>query len=155
MTTEIDCINHTPPTRGWLVDLTESQRQSLVGAHVDISCNARATNGLVMDIVDGIVRIFRDDRPEPLEFAVAGSNYVRVPGTPMRPALAHALVYQRTWEARRDALTDDDGEALNQHDYDTALGNYEEGLRDVYDALIREYSAVIFRSPVPGQGGNV
>ncbi|MFV0135569.1 hypothetical protein ACLGIH_20495 [Streptomyces sp. HMX87] len=145
---------NTPPDSGWLTDLTEKQKQNLAGAKVDVFCGLRAANGLVMDIEDGVMRLFRDDHAEPLEFPVASTSYSRVPGTPMRPALARALVYQRDWEVQRASLTNDNGDALNQAQYDDALSEYEMGLPDLYDALIMEYAGAIFQPAVPGQGGN-
>ncbi|MEV5264751.1 hypothetical protein [Streptomyces werraensis] len=130
--------NEAAPSAGWLQDLTEQQRNSLVGAVVHIASGARSTTGLLMEIADGVARVFRGDLGEPVEYEVSSTLYRRVPGEPARPALAHALVHQYAWDKQREELTDDRGDALNQYDYDCAKSAYEEGLSDVYDGVLAE-----------------
>jgi hypothetical protein len=139
----------TPPNTGWLVDLNEKQKQNLAGAMVNVFWNLRATTGLLIKIEDGIAHLFRSDQGEFIEYQVAGTRYERVPGTPMRPALAHGLDYQYTWQKQRDALTNDEGDAINQDDYDDALATYEQGLVSVYDDLICEASCLLFTPSAP------
>lgn len=154
VTTHAPRHQNLPPVSAWLVDLTEEQRRNLAGAMVSAFCGAKATSGLVMDADGDTLRIFREDQDAPVEFPVTGTNYTRTPGTPMRPALAHALVYQHAWQEQRATLTNANGDPLNSHDYDEALGEYEMGLPGIYDDLISEYTRTLFTPAVPGQGGN-
>lgn len=137
------------PDNGWLTDLTAEQQQTLVGAMLHVFSGARATTGLVTDITDGVMRLYRETRAEPIEYPLRSTAYTRIPGHRARPALARALVYQREWDTLRDALTDDNGKPLNQGDYTAACANYEDGLVDVYDALLLEYTSELY--PVPHQ----
>ncbi|MFC9505482.1 hypothetical protein [Streptomyces sp. NPDC057002] len=135
---------NVPPATGWLTDLDEEQLPKLVGAMVNVTSGARTATGLITDIENGVAHIYRTDEADPLEFPVISTLYQRVPGTSMRPALARALAYQRSWDEQREELTDDDGNALNQYDYDKALGEWEWGLSDVYDDLISEAALLLF-----------
>lgn len=135
----------TAPDNGWLVDLNTQQREHLIGALVDVFCGAKATTGLLTDIEGGVVRIFRDDYPHPIEYQVCGTRYARVPNSPHRPALARALVYQREWDAIRTGLLQADGNPIHQGDYDSARAAYAVGLVDVYDALLKEAAALRFK----------
>lgn len=144
---------HSPsPSRGWMADLTETQLRDLVGAMVHVFWNFKATTGLLLRIEDGNAYLFRDDTPEPIVYLVAGTRYKRVPGTPMRPALAAALNYQRQWDEERATLTNDNGDALNILDYDKAKGAWEQGLDDVYGPLVQEASELLFTPAVPAHG---
>ncbi|MFH9731797.1 hypothetical protein [Streptomyces sp. NPDC017260] len=132
------------PDNGWLADLTIEQQQTLVGAMLHVFSGARAATGLVTDITDGVLRLFREDRAEPIEHSTIATGYTRLPGHRTRPALARALVYQREWDRLRDSLTDDNGKPLNRDDYDTACGNYEAGVVNVYESLLLEYSSDLY-----------
>ncbi|MGW3153791.1 hypothetical protein [Streptomyces sp. NPDC001089] len=140
------------PTRGWMADLTQRELQGLVGAMVHVFWNLKATTGLLLSVEDGTATIFRDDTREPLEYLATGTRYERVPGTPMRPALAHALNYQRQWDKQAETLTDDEGNALDTYDYDKAKGEWEQGLDAVYGALVQEAAGLLFVPAVPTQG---
>ena len=134
----------TAPRCGWLVDLDDKQLQSLVGAMVTVISGARAATGLLTDIEGGTARIFNERHSRPLEFRVSSTNYERVPGSPMRPALAAALVYQRAWDEQYEVLTDGNGNARNIYDYDSARGTWEGGLPEVYEALMTEARRLLF-----------
>lgn len=140
MTTRTDTI---APDSGWMADLTTKQLDSLVGAMVTVISGARAATGLLTDIEDGTARIFNERYANPIEFAVHSTNYERVPGTPMRPALAAALVYQRTWDEQYEALTVD-GDAKDIRVYDKARGAWEDGLAEVYEPLMEESRRLLF-----------
>lgn len=91
-----------------------------------------------------------DLTPEQQTGMVGGTRFERVPGTPMRPALASALAYEHAWLTRRAALVDDEFDKLrvgvSQYDYDQALTEYEEGLPDVFSALVSETTCTAFSS---------
>ncbi|MEU1552223.1 hypothetical protein ABZ517_05800 [Streptomyces scabiei] len=141
------------PHSGWLADLDDQQLQGLVGAMVTVISGARATTGLLTDIEGGTANVFHERYARPIPFRVSSTNYERVPGSPMRPALAHALVYQRSWDAQYEVLTDGNGNALNMYDYDSARGAWEEGLPEFYEALMKENRRLLFTPAVSGQGG--
>ncbi|WP_329271783.1 hypothetical protein [Streptomyces sp. NBC_01451] len=142
MTTHTD--TPTVPRYGWLADLDDQQLQGLVGAMVTVISGARAATGLLTDIEGGTARIFNERHSRPIEFRVSSTNYERVPGSPMRLALAHALVYQRAWDEQYETLTDGNGNALNMYDYDKARGEWEQGLPEVYEALMAENRRLLF-----------
>lgn len=154
MTAAPDIKHNLPPDHGWLVDITKEQKDNLAGAMVNAKCGAKATTGLVLGVEDDVVRLFCKDRGKPVEYLVVGTMYSRVPGTPMRPALAAALVCQHTWDVERASLTDADGNARNQYLYDSALADFEQDVARFYDDLIREYSSAVFNSAATGPGGN-
>jgi hypothetical protein len=137
----------TPPGSGWLVDLNEQQKQNLVGAMVNVFWNLKATTGLLVNIEDGTAFLFRADQAGFIEYQVSGTRYERVPGHPMRPALAHALVYQRAWDEQYEALTNGHGDALNILDYDKARGEWEQRLATVYEPLMAEAADLLFQNP--------
>lgn len=139
------------PTSGWLTDLTPEQQTGMVGATLNVFWNMRASTGLLLYVTDGIAYLHRPDQTEPIEYQVGGTRFERVPGTPMRPALASALAYEHAWLTRRAGLVDDEFDKLrvgvSQYDYDQALTEYEEGLPDVFSALVTETTCTAFSSP--------
>ncbi|MGW3839741.1 hypothetical protein ACWD9X_14460 [Streptomyces sp. NPDC005075] len=138
-----------PSTSGWLTDLSHERRQELIGATVTLFENLKAINGLLIKVEDGTAHVFRPDAVDPTAFRVAGTRFERTPGTPLRPALARALVYENEWQQTRSTLVDENGEPLDgrtQYDYDSALTAYEEGLSDVHDSLLIELTTQLFPS---------
>ncbi|MET9360456.1 hypothetical protein ABZX93_06060 [Streptomyces sp. NPDC006632] len=133
-----------PSTSGWLIDLTPEELQALVGATLTVFCGARSNTGLLTNVEEGVAYLFRPDLAEPLQYAVNGTKFERTPGTPLRPALARSLVYDREWRAKHDRLTNDDGDPLDYNDYDPALSDYEAGLVDVHDGLLMELTTQLF-----------
>lgn len=134
---------------GWLIDLTEEELKSLVGATLSVFCNLRSNTGLLVKVEDGVAYLFRPDQVEFLAYPVNATRFERTPGTPMRPALASALVYERQWTAFAASLEDDDGQITDQEKWDHGRGDYEYGMPDVFETLLLELTTQIF----PSQGG--
>ncbi|WP_274032640.1 hypothetical protein [Streptomyces sp. MMBL 11-1] len=129
------------PTTGWFIDLSEEQQAELLGASLTVFCNMRATTGILTAVQDGIAYLYLPSEADPVQYPVGGSRYERVPGTPIRPALASALRYEESWRQRTKTLTDENGELLDgvdQSDYDQAEARYEAGLPGVFDSLLSE-----------------
>ncbi|MFI7083949.1 hypothetical protein ACIBUR_10115 [Streptomyces anulatus] len=129
------------PTSGWFIDLTEEQQTDLIGASLTVFCNMRATTGLLTAVRDGVAYLYLPSEVDPVQYPTGGSRYERVPGTPIRPALASALRYEESWRQRNTSLTDENGELLDdvhQSDYDNAEAEYEAGLPDVFGGLLSE-----------------
>ncbi|WP_329147113.1 hypothetical protein OIU91_16425 [Streptomyces sp. NBC_01456] len=132
------------PQGGWLTDLSEEELEHLVGAMLNVFCGARSNTGLLIRIEDGVAYLFRSDQVEPLQYAVNGTRFERTPGTPMRPALARALVYEQAWDAIDASLRNDEEEITDQGTWDHKRGDYEYGLPDVHDCLVLELTCQLF-----------
>ncbi|MGW1180223.1 hypothetical protein [Streptomyces drozdowiczii] len=134
---------------GWLNDLTEEELESLVGATLSVFCNLRSNTGLLVKVENGAVHLFRPDQVEFLSYPVNATRFERTPGTPLRPALASALVYERRWTSSAASLEGDDGQITDQERWDHERGDYEYGMPDVFETLLLELTTQIF----PSQGG--
>lgn len=133
----------TIPDAGWLADLTASEAEQLAGAILTVTSGVNTTTALLVKVEDGAAFLYRDDHPGLINYPVNGTHFTRLPGSPMRPALAAALDYQHDWALQRAALTDQAGDPLNQAAYDDALTAYEQDLPPVYDRLIAEYTRLL------------
>ncbi|MFB7917047.1 hypothetical protein [Streptomyces sp. NPDC056061] len=138
-----------PPTSGWLVDLSEQQQNALVGSTLNVFWKQQAATGLLLSVTEGVAHLYRPDQVEPLKYLVTGTRFERVPGTPMRPALAAALRYEHLWVTRFNALLTD-GElrpGVSQKHYDEKVTEYEWGLPDVFSSLVAEAAISAFTPP--------
>ncbi|MFE7114942.1 hypothetical protein ACFU99_05890 [Streptomyces sp. NPDC057654] len=128
------------PGIGWFVDLDDHQLEGLIGAMVTVFSGARTATGILTDIEDGTAHIFNERYDKPATFQVFSTRYERLPGTPLRPALAAALVYQRS----KDKQAVPEGKVENAYDYDSVRGAEDEGQGAVYEALVKESIRLLF-----------
>ncbi|MFF1693059.1 hypothetical protein ACFVXC_05455 [Streptomyces sp. NPDC058257] len=135
------------PEGGWLTDLDDKELKSLVGATLSVFCNLRSNTGLLVKVEDGTAYLFRPDQGEFLEYPVSATRFERTPGTPMRPALAAALVYEREWCAFAASLEDAEGQITDQGKWDHGRGDYEYGMPDRFESLLMELTTQLFPSP--------
>ncbi|WNI17686.1 hypothetical protein [Actinacidiphila sp. ITFR-21] len=132
---------------GWLVDLSPKECQGLIGATVTLFWNLKAATGLLIKVEDGIAHLFRPDEGTAISFEVAGTRFERTPGTPLRPALARAVVLDREWSETDAALRGDHDVITDQETWDSERDDYVERLPDIHGELLWELLRLTFPTP--------
>lgn len=127
----------TVPTNGWLVDLSEAELNSLVGATVEVACNLRLDTGLLVKVADRAVHLYVLGRDEPRIYPISATRFTRI-DVPVRPKLAQCLVEEFRWAEQAASLRDPESSTAASFDYDRALGGHEQNIVGFYDSLLKE-----------------
>lgn len=125
------------PANGWLVDLSEAELKSLIGATVEVACNLRLDTGLLVKVADRAVHLYVLGSEEPRIYPISATRFTRL-DVPVRPKLAQCLEEEFRWAEHKASLRDPESSTAASHDYDHALGGHEENIVGFYEGLLKE-----------------
>ncbi|MFC4498457.1 MULTISPECIES: hypothetical protein [Streptomyces] len=96
--------------------------------------------GLLVQVDGDHAEIFQPRLRGTERFKIFDCAFLRQLDKTPRPAYARALAYQQVWKDIDLSLRqgDEDGEITDQEIWDRRRGEWEDGLAEIYEALMRE-----------------
>lgn len=124
--------------------VTAKELSTYAGHYFQVLRGTYGYAGLLVRVYGLYSEIFQPRLRGIERFKVSDCAFIRQLGKTPRPAYTLALAYQQEWEAIDLRLRKgfEDGEITDRDIWDRRRGEWENGLAEIYEALMREMSDV-------------